>query len=104
MQKTLIFLPDYWKCIHHKSQKPSRRGWLFTVKQTKLLVGFVPDSFADESSQAAAIGGLAFESVAGTAGGFEGHAFQNFGFNGRFGFDVIKFVFHLLVLLTFIKL
>ena len=62
--------------------------------ETKLFAGFIPNCFADESGQAAAIGGFAFESVAGTAGIGEGHAFKNFGFDVRLGFDIIEFVFH----------
>jgi len=57
-------------------------------------VGFVPDGFADESSQAAAVGGFAFESITGVAFGLEGHTFQDFSFDMGLAFDVVKFVFH----------
>jgi len=74
----------------------------FFIKPAELFGGFVPDSFADESGQAAAISGFAFESIAGTAAILEGNGLQNFGFDVGFGFNVIKFVLHFPVLLTFI--
>jgi hypothetical protein len=60
----------------------------------ELLLSFFPDFFADESGQAAAISGFAFESVAGTFGIREGNEFENFGDNSLFGFDIVEFVIH----------
>ena len=78
-----------------KAQKkcPGYPGHFFS--KADLLLGGIPGGFADQSGQIAAVGGFAFESVADTiVGGLVGDAFQNFGGNVRFGFDVVKFVIH----------
>ena len=78
----------------YKNKKDRRKSGLARNSEKELLVGFVPNFFADESGQAAAIGGFAFESIAGAFRGLESYAFENFSGDGLFGFDIIEFVLH----------
>jgi hypothetical protein len=88
-----VFFQGYLKTATARSQL-RKRAAITKYRGRRLFVRFVPSFFADESGQIAAVGCFAFECVAGTFFTFESDAFENFGGNVLFGFDIIKIVLH----------